>query len=136
MREILFRGYSKKFGWVFGDYSKVTQNIPSYIYPRGQKLIIIEGIAIAVCDKSIGQYTGLLDKSNDGIFEGDILEFTDDNGDEYLCEVFWDDDLVGWSMRDTDGVVEDCSYWNPRYYKIVGNVYENPDLLKESENDV
>lgn len=84
MREILFRG---KFGneWKYGFLS---------IEPQG--LVIKEPYkndssnVWHIESDTIGQYTGFKDKDGNKIFEGDIVEFTDSDGDTTLYEVFWD----------------------------------------------
>lgn len=79
------------------------------------------------------QSTGLKDKNDDEIYEGDILKFTTQefNGGEYIdinniesveyCDgaYFVGDHLLGQAMIDDDEL------------EMIGNIYENPELLKE-----
>lgn len=69
------------------------------------------------------QSTGLLDKNEQEIFEGDILK----DGSEY-GRVVYDPDRTMWRVygKDFDDALSD--WWTGR---VVGNIYENPELLNE-----
>ena len=66
------------------------------------------------------QYTGLRDMNNVKIYEGDIL-----NDHSELGKVIFDEGcfVVCWQ-----GIVEDL-FENCNNYEVVGNIYENPNLL-------
>lgn len=85
------------------------------------------------------QFTGLKDKNGKEIFEGDIIEFedwsmdTDGDSTEYLetGEVFWDEEEMAYGVSNRSYVaLEDL--WRGEI-SIIGNIYENPDLLKRGE---
>lgn len=85
--------------------------------------------------RPIMQYTGLKDKNGKEIYEGDILKFDKqewyrspiksyediEREPEHYSEVKWFRD--GWSY---DGSHSDLD----TYCEIIGNIYENPELLK------
>lgn len=87
----------------------------------------------------IMQCTGIMDKKGTYIYEGDILGF---GKSITTYAVVWNKD--GWlsfsKEGDKYGPFSRGIYPNTRYDKennmsfIVGNIYENPELLKEVEN--
>lgn len=85
--------------------------------------------------------TGLKDRNQKLIYEGDILDFdlsTPKNGGHYRGFIRWQEqnDLIGWVISDMDMVGE----WDLRqiahpndwmvYGEIIGNIHENADLIK------
>lgn len=69
-REILFRGKRKdNKGWVYGDLNQNDVHNRISILEHGC-------IIHAVDPETIGQFTGLLDKEGNKIFEGDICTVT------------------------------------------------------------
>ncbi|MFA7310204.1 MAG: YopX family protein [Candidatus Paceibacterota bacterium] len=89
-------------------------------------------------DGSIGMYspdevilmqsTGLKDKNGVEIFEGDVIQ----DGDELTnYEVLWEDDCAcfgGWNKDGWIGMPDlmQC--------EVIGNIYQNPELLKPAES--
>jgi len=79
------------------------------------------------------QCTGLKDKNGKLIFEGDIFEKKDSFGMD-LVIVEWASDM--WHLRSTLFPSLSPGNYRLEYYaeklKIIGNKYENPELLEES----
>lgn len=125
MRTIKFRGKTKENGeWLYGDLEYNRQKDIARIHTYN-KDGMYEGQEIIDAD-TIGQFTGLYDKNGKEIYEGDILDF---NGLKievrFVRGVFallangnLDDELCG-----------DCR--TDLFAKVIGNVYENPDILKK-----
>ena len=80
----------------------------------------------------IMQSTGLVDKEGTEVFEGDILHHQIQT--EYTFIVKYDKDNARWYG---DGLSRtyriDLMKHFMQYYKIIGNIYENPELLEEEE---
>ncbi len=64
------------------------------------------------------QYTGLKDKNGKEIYEGDVIQY-DEVGKIVKKVVEWSVNRVGWSWI----------YYNPLDIEIIGNIYENTELL-------
>lgn len=146
-RKVVFRGKRKQNGdWIEGSLLS---------YPNGNTSIckeIVDSEVLVECEvepKSIGQFTGLFSVDGQRIFEGDILcvngeyfgvvrfgeyeskqigEYKSkhigfwvkwvNSKDENYCIAVWRKDLLFWAK------CEECN--------VCGNVYDNPDLVKEA----
>lgn len=78
---------------------------------------------------TIMQATGLFDKNGTEIFEGDILADVDESGDElvYLYVIYKDGKFMAVENeeRGCSADLVDCT----TYHSVVGNIYENAELL-------
>lgn len=83
-------------------------------------------------DLNLMQSTGLVDKEGTEVFEGDILHHQIQT--EYTFVVKYDKDKGRWYG---DGLSRtyriDITKEFLQYYKIIGNVYENKELLEDKE---
>ena len=91
-----------------------------------------KGISLEDTEWPVEQFTGLLDKSAVKIFEGDIVK----SGEE-VGEVQWCEDAVAWiclwqpQTKSRKGGADNLGSTYPSPAKeIIGNIYENPELLK------
>ena len=78
------------------------------------------------------QSTGLVDKEGTEVFEGDILHHQIQT--EYTFIVKYDKDKgrwYGYGLSRTYRI--DITKEFLPYYKVIGNIYENPELLEEME---
>lgn len=127
MRTIKFRGrsiYDKE--WHQGDleHNRVDNIASIHTYDK-------DGYYVRkyyVNPDTIGQFTGLIDKNGNEIFEGDILDFNGLTVEvRFLRGVF--SLLVNGNLYDELGV--DCR--TDLYAKVIGNIHDNPELLKGGE---
>jgi hypothetical protein len=77
------------------------------------------------------QYTGLHDKNGKEIYEGDVIDF----GRTYLYsrteKVEWLEGAAGFSpFTDDDEAEGQAIYPEPCQCEVIGNIYENPELLE------
>lgn len=138
MREILFRGKRWDNGeWAFGSLVKALGGEKFWIDSSVRYGIpIIETIDPA----TVGQYTGLTDKNGVKIFEGDIVKFK--HGGEFdkkgvyfrKYEVEFVNTFVTYGLRLRNGSIHfPLKQVTATMHDVVvvGNVHDNPELLKE-----
>lgn len=147
MREILFRGKAKRFlglPWVEGYFMDILGNGTPYIATiapiKDDEEAIINGEI--VIPETVGQYTGLTDKNGKKIFEGDIVRHHNDCPDSESKEkgvVFWDEKYCSWRRTSNGafhhGIVDTYRMSHNCVYEVIGNIHDNPELLKEGAAD-
>lgn len=116
MREIRFRGRAASGYWVAGSL---------FLNEKGHAYIVNpDDTRIPVSPDTVGQFTGLLDKNEKEIYEDDIVEWSwknNPNKKERQAVTF---EPKGWWNPIKSLVMDDFSF------KVIGNKYENPELLK------
>lgn len=119
-REIKFRGKRLDNGeWAYGDLLRT-----------------LDGFAILKSDEcapvdpaTIDQFTGLYDRVGKEIYEGDILRV--EGNKKTLTACFKDG---GFEFPWNDGSDEIFpNYWIENSVYVIGNVFDNPELLKGGE---
>jgi hypothetical protein len=113
MREIKFRAWDTDMGKM--DYEV-------WISPGGQGYYFCDGEPEPLSN-NIMQFTGLHDNNGKEIYEGDILERYSDmvpkGSNPFVRSV------VEWEKYRWEGI------WGFMSGVVIGNIYENPELLKE-----
>ena len=124
MREILFRGKREDNGeWVFGFLCQMWG--AWHIMDEND-----ENMAFPIDPETVGQHISVIDKYGNRIFEGDIVQYED----EELAEIVWDEQTARFEMVG-DGVIYDFDNFYGRELEVVGNIHDNPELLKEENDD-
>ncbi len=115
------------------------------------------GILVPHADDILMQFTGLLDKNGVEIYEGDIINFTywwfDGNeAESHLTgTIVYSDQLMSFQLKGVrnkewerhTGYVDDTEYLTPfselnfdeADFEIIGNIYQNSELLEEHINE-
>lgn len=83
------------------------------------------------------QYTGLKDSYGVEIYEGDILAFEDEKEFKWLVKYDYDSFIAkGGEHNQEEGLIEFYDWNRDRLDVVVlGNIYENPKLLKEDTDE-
>lgn len=125
MREILFRGKTIANGkWSEGTLLVTKQGC--CITPDAT-------VYVAVDPETVGRYTGLTDKNGTKIFEGDIVKYGDTvhnvvfeqrNGTAYFGLVYSTLETLSFGY-----------YQDLKQIEVIGNIYDNPELLGDENND-
>lgn len=135
MRKIKFRGKDKADTWVYGG---LTQSVTD----KGTEYFIVQNdfSFISVDPDTVGQYTGLEDRNGKEIYEGDVL--IGDGTIKFLVQYSEPKhSFCMTSIEDMNALPDfDSSFmirnvWWERYRKtIIGNIYDNPELVKQKDN--
>lgn len=133
-REILFRGKDRKGRWIEGYFCPCSFGR----FPCKPAIVSAEKLEqgawepVEVDPETVGQYTGLTDKNGKKIFEGDIVEgldFTAEDGGYGV--VTFDDgafEVVGSCDNNIVGTFHENYYGKD--FEVIGNIHDNPELLK------
>jgi len=123
-REIKFRALHKTQNkFVYGFLTKYWNNQQEISY-------VIQGISMdnsvistsEINPETVGQFTGLKDNKNNDIYFGDLVKAPSG----LIFEVIYYEEELRIALRH-----DNCIYgFNVPLYEVVGNIHENPELLK------
>ena len=140
MREVEFRGKDFQGNWRYGSLLMATDRwnlrkkggfhrewIACRIFSNGGYIAM--SVRDCVKSETIGQFTGLQDKNGKDIYEGDIIRFVKglvkesgrlvDDAEIYAVEY---DGAAFYPLCNLSKVTDSI--------EIIGNIYDNPELLK------
>ena len=150
MHSNLFRGKTRDKGkWIEGSYLHLNVGY-DYICDGSVWIGTLTPYKQEVLSETIGQYTGLTDKNDKKIYEGDILQY----GDKRFV-VWWNDEAFQWQAKERlavtstyDGmsrnvvwdnidlgwIAAEIHYTGHMTTEVIGNIHDNPELLNNYFN--
>lgn len=139
MRDILFRGKrTDNNEWVYG--SPLFQD--GYVLIGFWNSEEFEWEEHLVAPETVGQFTGLLDKNYNKIFEGDILSV---GIGKRLMYVHFNGETLTWELTDVGvsacevnhlintfelGEIQVEAAYGEMVSEVIGNIHDNPELLE------
>ena len=144
-RQILFKAKRKDNGeWVEGGYFSEPYTDKKFIICWNSFGLGFNEF-IEVLPDTICQCTGLTDKNGKKIWENDILKgcqypFLFEGKENYYAEVIWFENCPAFGIYTfknpksnvrgiSEGNTELMESWNSEDWEVIGNVFDNADLL-------
>ncbi len=135
------RGCTNKCKWCIVPIKEGSVRYPGIMfdYEHGGKIYYAEQ---PVDPDTVGQFTGLHDRTGKEVYEGDVVFWIAidmrDRGKGYQGTIIWDNSTMAWAiLRDkptSDG--RPCIISRPfdkKHLEVVGNIHDNPELIKGVE---
>lgn len=126
MRDIKFRSWDKENKSMHYEInSQITGDITLDLKPHVFNVRTLGELELM-------QYTGLKDKNGKEIYEGDIIELNPDITVCRLAKIIFKDGAYQYEYL-TKPQAPDAyrfEYHKMKEHEILGNIYENPELLK------
>ena len=130
MREILFRAKQVNNGeWVEGNYTKLKwcNNIIHVVIPEGAEIDSGNSLceAYEINPETTCQYTGMVDKNGNRIWENDILNCG------MNLRVSWHTQKASWILSKKGWMYNHFfgESVEPEDVEVIGNFFDNPELL-------
>ena len=146
MRQILFRGFNRKNNvWLYGFY---LQNRKAHFVAPDEFATGKTWDDYEIDPETLGQFINRKDKKGNDIYDGDILYVEFSDGSHSYSLIGWNKKQMCWGCMDSyayQSSIEVCDFAEFKGYvlnaylrealicEVVGNVHDNPDLLKTTD---
>lgn len=130
MREIKFRIWDEEehkmeralaVDWFFKT-AITSANPATNSHPRG--------VSFRDKDEILMQYTGLQDRNGREIYEGDIIEFLEnESGETWTAKIVFEN--LAFKALDVEDGGYEYDFDDLTDIEVIGNIYKNPELLKD-----
>lgn len=126
-----FRAWDTKKNEMFKDTFAINES--GEVVVVEQSSVFVSPDYVFIDNLVIMQSTGLKDKNGKEIFEGDVVDY---KGRKAI--VSWNGSYASFIYRFVDELNKRKSEWSPLYlsyyhFEVVGNKFENPELLEVEE---
>ena len=149
MREILFRGKRKDNGeWLegsalFADNKAFIFNNVKVEFFNGHNEYRMNFTLKEVIPETVGQYTGLTDKNGKKIFEGDIIKYKNTDGIKFngvaltvIGKVVYNEKNASFAISGKDEIgAKHYDYFPIKKIEVIGNIHDNPELMKGGDGN-
>lgn len=93
---------------------------------------------VGVIPETVGQFTGKTDKNDREIYENDIIRVHSSKEDrDFNIVIKWSNDAMAFMACYVDGNQSPFSWFSnllPCELEVIGNVFDNPELLKGGQS--
>ena len=139
MREIKFRGfyfkeknalYDEVKKWVYGSLVIDEDEYRIREYAKKNQSCIN---SYKVDPETVGQFTGLQDSKGIDIYEGDILQYKENNYKVYWVDNEYRFNVARFNKKNSLDMLSNLNYFEESGIEVIGNIYDNPELLEDTK---
>ena len=127
MRDIKFRVWDNERNAMLNSKSVDIDFFEGKIEITSDTIRYDEVYTDEIKDFELMQYIGVKDKNGREIYEGDIITITLDTGNVITGSVGMNNGQ--WSIKYYDRYYSLVSIWYEMQPEVIGNIYENPELI-------
>ncbi len=150
MREIKFRAWDKELEYMFYGIKETYDWLSYPNNARDKEIQMYEKLNEAFNAKCfdsflnnerfvVMQYTGLKDKNDKEIYEGDIVRYKSQLMNKEIWNCVIEIEGATFKLRTSEKASYDGSFLNKlaenKNIEVMGNVYENPELLEVQSDE-